>query len=104
MLAHSLSVIVVQSAAADDVFDQRPEAARAALKAIEGAGRTALADLRRVLDGVHALEPQPSLARLDGLAEAVRAPGWPSTSTSTARPPTCRRSSTSPAIGSCRRR
>ena len=75
VLAHSLSVIVVQSAAADDVFDQRPEAARAALKAIEGAGRTALADLRRVLDGVHALEPQPSLARLDGLAEAVRAAG-----------------------------
>ena len=32
-----------------------------------------------MLDGVHALAPQPSLARLDGLAEAMRAAGLPST-------------------------
>jgi len=75
VLAHSLSVIVVQSTAANDVFDAQPEAAHAALETIEEAGRTALQDLRRVLDGVHALEPQPSLRRLDGLAKSVRAAG-----------------------------
>ena len=35
VIAHSVSVIVVQAAAADDVFDARPDQARAALRAIE---------------------------------------------------------------------
>jgi signal transduction histidine kinase len=32
VIAHSVSVIVVQAAAADDVFDSRPDQARAALR------------------------------------------------------------------------
>ncbi len=70
VIAHSLSVIVVQAAAADDVFDARPDQARAALRSIEGAGREALGDLRRLLAG-----EQPGLDRLGELAEPLRAAG-----------------------------
>ena len=70
VIAHSLSVIVVQASAADDVFDARPNQARAALRSIEGAGREALGDLRRLLAG-----EQPGLDRLGELAEPLRAAG-----------------------------
>jgi signal transduction histidine kinase len=52
VIAHSVSVIVVQAAAADDVFDERPDQARAALRAIEATGRESMAELRRVLGAV----------------------------------------------------
>ena len=78
VVAHALSVIVVQAAAADDVFDVDPRRAREPIRAIELASRAALGDLRRVLgvlqDGAE-YEPQPGLARLDGLVEQVRATG-----------------------------
>ncbi|WP_326829606.1 histidine kinase dimerization/phosphoacceptor domain-containing protein [Streptosporangium sp. NBC_01810] len=48
VIAHSVSVIVVQAAAVD-VFDERPDQARAALRSIESAGREALGELRRLL-------------------------------------------------------
>jgi signal transduction histidine kinase len=70
VIAHSLSVIVVQASAADDVFDARPDQARAALRSIEGAGREALGELRRLLAG-----EQPGLDRLGELAEPLRAAG-----------------------------
>ena len=81
VVAHSVSVIVVQAAAADDVFDARPDQARAALQSIERAGREALVELRRLLgairpgDAADANAPQPSLERLDELIEPVRAGG-----------------------------
>jgi signal transduction histidine kinase len=81
VIAHSVSVIVVQAAAADDVFDERPDRARAALRAIESAGREALGDLRRLLAGVRTGEPgeggrpQPGLGRLDELAQPLRSAG-----------------------------
>ena len=78
VVAHALSVIVVQAAAADDVFEVDPRRAREPIRAIEQAARAALGDLRRVLgilqDGVE-YEPQPGLARLDRLVEQVRATG-----------------------------
>jgi signal transduction histidine kinase len=78
VVAHALSVIVVQAAAADDVFEVEPRRAREPIRAIEHAARAALGDLRRVLgllqDGAR-YEPQPGLARLDGLVEQVRATG-----------------------------
>jgi len=78
VVAHALSVIVVQAAAADDVFEVEPRRAREPIRAIELAARAALGDLRRVLgilqDGVE-YEPQPGLARLDSLVEQVRATG-----------------------------
>jgi signal transduction histidine kinase len=83
VIAHSVSVIVVQASAADDVFDSRPDQARAALRSIEQAGREALAELRRLLSGVRPdvpvdsdpARPQPGLDRLDELAEPLRAGG-----------------------------
>jgi signal transduction histidine kinase len=78
VIAHSVSVIVVQAAAADDVFDERPDQARAALRSIEHAGRDALGELRRLLSAVQGTDPsgpQPGLARLDELAEPLRAGG-----------------------------
>ena len=81
VIAHSVSMIVVQAGAADDVFDTRPDQARAALRAIEGAGREALAELRRLLaavrpDGTESpAPPQAGLDRVAELAEPLRAAG-----------------------------
>jgi signal transduction histidine kinase len=80
VIAHSVSVIVVQASAADDVFDERPDQARAALRSIESAGREALAELRRLLAVVRPDEgepahPQPGLDRLGELAAPLRAAG-----------------------------
>jgi signal transduction histidine kinase len=78
VVAHALSVIVVQAAAADDVFEADPRRTREPIRAIEQAARAALADLRRVLGVLQRgadYEPQPGLARLDGLIDQVRATG-----------------------------
>jgi signal transduction histidine kinase len=81
VIAHSVSVIVVQASAADDVFDERPDQARAALRSIESAGREALAELRRLLAAVRTddegepAHPQPGLDRLGELAAPLRAAG-----------------------------
>jgi signal transduction histidine kinase len=82
VIAHNVSVMVVQAAAARDVFDVNPAKARAALEAIETAGREAMTELRRLLARVRPEDgevrlPQPGLARLDGLIEQVRAAGLP---------------------------
>jgi signal transduction histidine kinase len=79
VIAHNVSVIVVQAAAADDVFDVNPARAREALRSIEATGREAMGELRRLLGGVRAADesyrPQPGLGRLDELVEQVRAGG-----------------------------
>jgi len=79
VVAHSVSVMVVQAAAASDVFETRPERAREALRAIEAAGRGALLELRRLLGSVRGerpeYAPQPRLDRIDELVERVRAAG-----------------------------
>ena len=79
VVAHALSVIVVQAAAADDVFEVEPRRAREPIRAIEIAARAALGDLRRVLgilqDGRRRTSRSPASARLDGLVEQVRATG-----------------------------
>jgi signal transduction histidine kinase len=79
VVAHDVSLIVVQAGAAGEVFDEQPEEARSALRRIDEAGRDALAELRRllgtVLPGDSELHPQPSLDRLDGVIERVRASG-----------------------------
>ena len=71
--------MVVQAAAANDVFEARPERAREALQAIEATGRSALAELRRLLGVVRAdgaeYTPQPGLDGLDELVAQVRAAG-----------------------------
>jgi signal transduction histidine kinase len=79
VLAHNVSVMVVQAAAANDVFDSQPERAREALRSIETTGRDALAELRRLLGVVRRdrpeYAPQPSLDLLDELVEQVRSAG-----------------------------
>ncbi|MFR0355896.1 sensor histidine kinase [Streptomyces sediminimaris] len=85
VVAHTLSVMVVQAGAAEDVFTDRPEQAREALRAIETGARSALGELRLLLrafrpepdrdDTAERPERQPSLARLDELADTVRATG-----------------------------
>ena len=80
VVAHNVSVIVVQAAAAADGFDRDPARGKEALERIEGVGRRALADLRSVVgtlrDGADdASTPLPGLAGLDALADDVRAAG-----------------------------
>ncbi len=82
VVAHNLSVIVVQATAADAVFDTDPADARRAVQAIGSTARQALDELRRVLGVIRtdelcadALSPQPGLDRLDALFGQVRAAG-----------------------------
>jgi signal transduction histidine kinase len=76
VVTHNVSVMVVQAAAGNDVFDERPDQARAALAAIEQTGRQALGELRRLLDVVSdGNAPQPGLAQLDELVDHVRRAG-----------------------------
>jgi signal transduction histidine kinase len=82
VMAHSVSVMVVQAAAAEDVFDTSPGRAREALRSIESTGRQALSEVRRVLDVLRSsdgdeLTPQPGLSGLKELIEEVRAAGLP---------------------------
>ncbi|WP_320069792.1 sensor histidine kinase [Micromonospora sp. RTGN7] len=82
VVAHHVAVIAVQAAAAEDVLELRPDQARAALGSIQDAARSALTELRAMLqtlsaydDGAEPNRPQPGLAQLDTLVEAVRAAG-----------------------------
>ena len=81
VVAHSLSVIVVQADGAAAAAEQRPAAAAAALRTIGDTGRDSLGQMRRLLgvlrdraDDDAALAPQPGTAQLDALvAQVVRA-------------------------------
>lgn len=68
VVAHRVSMIVVQSQAADALLDRDPAGARQAVRAVEDAARHALAELRQVvgvLREASAAEPQVfDLARL----------------------------------------
>jgi signal transduction histidine kinase len=78
VIAHTLSVIVVQAAAARDVLASQPERAGEALAAVEAAARGALGELRRLLSTVRGdatFAPQPGLEQLDELVRQVRAAG-----------------------------
>lgn len=81
VIAHSVSVIIVQAGAADHVFDAHPDQARAALRAIEAAGRDALEELRPLLAAVRPSAtaatppPRPGLDRLAELAAPLRTAG-----------------------------
>ena len=90
VIAHTLSVIVVQAAAARDVFTARPERARDALEVIERSSRSALEELRRLLGSVRGDEvsfaPQPGLSDLDRLCEELRPSGLPVSITIDGRP------------------
>jgi signal transduction histidine kinase len=72
VVAHSVSVMIIQAGAARRTLRADPDAAVAALTTIEGSGREAMAELRRVLGVLrHAdqadLAPQPSIDSLRDL-------------------------------------
>ena len=81
VVAHSVSVMVVQAGAARSVLDRDPEASVDALGAVESTGREALTEMRRLLgilrpDGADAdHSPQPSLDRLSALIARSRDAG-----------------------------
>lgn len=82
VVAHSLSVMVVQAEAAEAMLDVDPERARRPLSAVQDTGRSALGELRRMLGVLRErdeagapLAPQPGLDGLDELVESIRAAG-----------------------------
>jgi signal transduction histidine kinase len=80
VLAHNLSVMVVQAGAARRVLERDPERAVASADLIQQTGREALHELRHLFGAVRRGEGEdlfgpPSLARLDGLVERARAAG-----------------------------
>jgi signal transduction histidine kinase len=81
VVTHSVSVMVVQAAAARRLVPTDPERAREAMEAIERTGREALDEMRRLLgvlrraDEDIALTPQPSLNRLDLLVRQASGAG-----------------------------
>jgi signal transduction histidine kinase len=82
VIAHSVSVMVVQAGAAEDIFARDPEGVLEPIRAVQETGRAALVEMRRLLgllreDGELGLAPQPRLADLDGLAEQMRLAGLP---------------------------
>jgi signal transduction histidine kinase len=84
VVAHNVSVMVVQADGASYALDADPERARQALGAIAATGRQALAEMRSLLgvlrsagDITAELEPQPGIEQLTGLLEQARASGLP---------------------------
>jgi signal transduction histidine kinase len=81
VVAHGLSVMVIQAQGGAAALDNRPADTRSALDAIVRTGRESLADMRRVLAAVGAVDdtwhPQPGLAQLTALVAQVRKAGTP---------------------------
>ncbi len=81
VIAHSLSVMVVQAGAAEEMLRHDPERAQEPILSIQETGRDALAEMSRLLgvlreDGDEVgLTPQPSLSDLGTLLEETRVAG-----------------------------
>lgn len=80
VVAHGLSVIVVQAGAAQRVLDEDPGAARTSLSHIEHTSRESLIEMRRVLGILRSgaddmRRPTPGLVALDELAQDFEASG-----------------------------
>jgi signal transduction histidine kinase len=83
VVAHGISVMVLQARGGRRVIADDPGKARVAFDVIESTGHQALEEMRRLLgmlrasDEELALAPQPSLDQLDTLVEQVRSAGLP---------------------------
>jgi signal transduction histidine kinase len=81
VVAHHVSVMVVQASAARRILVRDPAQATEALDVVETTGRQALVEMRRMLgvlrddESSRDLSPQPSLERLDALIDQVRDAG-----------------------------
>lgn len=86
IVSHSLSVVVVMSEGAASKVGTEPERAKSAMLGVRDTGRSALAEMRRMLGvlrdgepGSHA--PQPGIAQLERLVEDSKTTGLPVTLT-----------------------
>ena len=86
VIAHNVSVMVVQAAAGEEVFDEDPERARESLSAVASTGRAALTELRRLLGVIRAEDdrgrepafaPQPGIEFVGELVRQVNDAGLP---------------------------
>ncbi|GLX01282.1 sensor histidine kinase [Microtetraspora sp. NBRC 16547] len=84
VVAHNVSVMVVQADGAGYAIDTDPEQARRAVQAVSSTGRQALAEMRRLVgvlrddrNSAGEYAPQPGLDQLTDLVEQVRASGLP---------------------------
>jgi signal transduction histidine kinase len=85
VVAHNVSVMVVQADGAAYVLDAAPDQARKALETISSTGRQALAEMRRLLGVLRTGEhqeggeyvPQPDVEQIDDLVEQCRNAGLP---------------------------
>ncbi|MET0237130.1 MAG: sensor histidine kinase [Kibdelosporangium sp.] len=83
VVAHAVSVMVVQADGASYAVHSNPELAERAVKTISSTGREALTELRRLLGVLRADDtesertPQPGTSSLNDLAERVRLVGLP---------------------------
>lgn len=83
VVAHSLSVVVVQAGAAEEMLRRDPERALEPIRSVQETGRTALAEMARLLGVLReygeeiGLAPQPGLDELSTLVEETRAAGLP---------------------------
>ncbi len=82
-IAHAVSVMVLQVGAVRHKLPEADAELKSALRDVEQVGRTALTDMRHLLDAMRedgegaGLAPQPGLDRLDGLLEEIRRAGLP---------------------------
>ncbi len=83
VLAHTVSVMVIQAGAARQVLRTSPDSAEDSLRSVEATGREAMAELRAFLgamddgDTALGLAPQPGIDQLDALVARVRDAGLP---------------------------
>jgi signal transduction histidine kinase len=83
IVAHALSVMVLQVGAVRHKLTGLPDEDKEALEDVERTGRTALAEMRRLLGAMRdrsagaELEPQPGLENLGALVARVRSAGLP---------------------------
>ncbi|MEV0487955.1 sensor histidine kinase [Streptomyces sp. NPDC050508] len=85
VVAHNVSVMVVQADGAAYVLDSSPDQAKKALETISSTGRQALAEMRRLLGVLRTGEhkevgeyvPQPDVEQIDDLVEQCRTSGLP---------------------------
>jgi signal transduction histidine kinase len=83
IVAHAISVIVLQARGGRRALATDPDEAIEALIAIEATGSQALDEMRRLMDVLRPadespmLTPQPSLGALDGLVRQIRDSGLP---------------------------
>jgi signal transduction histidine kinase len=82
-IAHAVSVMVLQAGAVRHQLPDAHQEHKNVLRDVEQAGRTALTDMRHLLDAMRAdgggveLAPQPGLDRLDGLLKEFGRAGLP---------------------------